>query len=98
MYSDYTDRAKTNGMLLSLIPVKNNISNQMTLGKVPIVINPKDFSVEYSTEFFISPNGVITVQGGDAGQMLVLIPTLEEGEVTWRCIGGPYKMMGRECQ
>lgn len=34
-------------------------------------------------------NGEILIQGKETGQVLVLLPTLNGGKVSWRWIGGP---------
>lgn len=46
----------------------------------------------------ITPDGMIIMQGGREGQLVVLIPSLAEGKVTWRCLGGSRHDVMSSCR
>lgn len=45
----------------------------------------------------ITHDGRIYIKGGAEGQLIVLIPYLEDNKVVWRCIGGSSKSVATTC-
>ena len=47
--------------------------------------------------FEIAETGTLILRGGRVEQVIILIPSLAAGQVTWRCIGGSDKFASRVC-
>lgn len=93
-YSDYLAAAQTDSWLKEVEPLKQqiaaNVERYQTLENTSINIKATHFSI--APEYFkIMPNGTIYIKGGKEGQLIVLVPILSGGSVTWRCIGGSRK-------
>ena len=97
-YCDYSDRVITNQMLESLIPVQEDVASQLEENlEVSIDINAYSLSSEIK-EMIVASDGLIAVQGGKAGQMFMLIPSVADSTVTWRCVGGAHEYMPIKCR
>ena len=46
----------------------------------------------------VDPNGLIVAKGGARGQVLILLPSLSSGKVTWRCVGGADDDVPSQCR
>ena len=49
-------------------------------------------------EIIVASNGLIALQGGKAGQMFMLIPSVANSTVTWRYVGGTHEYMPMKCR
>ncbi len=102
-YSDYRARAQTDFWLLQLGATKQAIAAKaISAGAlsasgmgVPVPVikgkNQPDLAE-------VRPDGVIFLQGGIDGQFVAVIPSLQGGGVTWRCIGGSAVAVRRQCR
>jgi hypothetical protein len=45
----------------------------------------------------VGANGTIVLRGGEAGQLVVLVPMLANGRVSWQCIGGSKASVPEWC-
>ena len=45
----------------------------------------------------VGANGTIVLRGGEAGQLVVLVPMLANGKVSWQCIGGSKASVPEWC-
>lgn len=46
----------------------------------------------------ITDSSTVILRGGREGQMLVLIPSLQQGQVIWQCVGGSQHAMPKPCR
>ncbi len=46
----------------------------------------------------VSSDGVIIVKGVREGQVMVLVPSLQSGVVTWECVGGSADAVPSACR
>jgi hypothetical protein len=95
-YSDYQAAAETSMWLYHLDETKKLIAanaerNQSLIGSGVNVTHPK-FSSKSPEYVEITQDGIILVQGGREGQLVVLMPNLKAGKVKWICRGGSKKV------
>lgn len=97
-YCDYSDRVITNNMIESVIPIQEDITSQLEeSAEVSIDINAYSLSTEIK-EIIVASDGLVAVQGGKAGQMFILIPSVANSTVTWHCVGGTHEYMPIKCR
>jgi len=98
LYSDYRDRAVTAELLISITPIKIEINDLLIKNEeIKIDLNKYKLSPKLKT-ISINSTGVITVQGGDAGQIFILTPSKKSNSVNWHCQGGSYNAMPSQCK
>lgn len=98
IYSDYSDRAITSEMLFSVKPIQKEVESLLISGNdIQVDLENHDVSA-YIKNIAISDEGSITVQGGNSGQLFILIPRNEAGLINWKCFGGSYDAMPIICR
>jgi Tfp pilus assembly major pilin PilA len=101
-YSDYTARAQTVGWLAQVQAVQSTIEQnaieQKSLLGAGRGIDTKMFQVAGLELFEITESGMVILRGGAEGQVIVLIPSLSEDRVVWRCIGGSAHAVPTKCR
>ncbi len=97
-YSDYRAAAETDRWLVQMGPIKLMIEeNAMRLKTMAGAGKHIDLPASLlspppgATFFEIRDSGEIIMHGGRDGQLVILTPTLSDGRVTWRCLGGPTR-------
>lgn len=94
-YSDYLSAAETSLWLSKMEPVKmmveENSGKLKTLNGAGRHIDKAAFAPNNVTFFEIRDSGEILLQGGRDGQFVMLTPTLDNGKISWRCLGGSRK-------
>ena len=97
-YSDYRDRAVTSELLVSITPIKIEINDLLIKNEeINIDLSKYELSPKLKT-ITIQKTGVITVQGGDAGQIFILTPSKKLDSIDWHCQGGNYDAMPSMCR
>lgn len=96
-YADYKDRAANTTAYDDSLALRESIAARIVeLGSVENsgsnIQAPNDGSNKAVTR-----DGTIILQGR-YGHVLVLTPSLDQGAVNWKCIGGPPKDMPRPCR
>lgn len=93
MYSDYRAAAQTSRWLAEVEPaqrlVAENARRLNSLVGAGVGVGRPNFSAADPELFEVTPEGTILIKGGLEGQLVVLIPTRTNGQVAWRCLGGP---------
>jgi hypothetical protein len=101
-YSDYRARAKTSEWLARSQEIQSmieeNAVKQKSLLGAGRGIDVKTFQLAGLDVFEIMDSSTIILRGGPEGQVIVLIPSLSETRVVWRCIGGPAKAVPAKCR
>jgi hypothetical protein len=99
-YSDYTAAAQSSywfNMALSAgWQVEAEAVKRGTVRGVGITL-AKD-ELPHIRVLEIGPSGQLLMQGGSDGQIILLIPRLVDGRVSWRCIGGSRKAVSLACE
>jgi hypothetical protein len=94
-YSDYAASAETSVWMYQVAPVQDyvaaNAERNRTLVDSGVGAKRPEFSSNAPSLFEVTKEGTIFLQGGHGGQLVVLIPTLADRKVSWRCLGGPRK-------
>lgn len=94
-YSDYRAAAQTSGWIIEAEPaqraVEANARRSGALAGAGVGVARPRFTEEGPEHFEVSADGLILMQGGIAGQLVVLIPTLGPQGFQWRCVGGSRK-------
>ena len=103
-YSDYTARAETSKWFGQLWPIladieKNAIQQSSLMNAGRNVIVDKDAFQNLKVNLIeITETGMVILRGGKEGQVIILIPSLDAEQVTWRCIGGPNRAVSPNCR
>jgi hypothetical protein len=94
-YADYAASAETSAWMAQVVPTKEyvaaNAERSRTLVNSGLGAKRPDFSSRAPSYFEVTKDGTIFLQGGREGQLVVFVPALTEGKVSWRCIGGSRK-------
>ena len=102
-YADYRSMSQTSVMLNFLrVELQDKVeARAVQLGTlegvgrgVSMVPSPGNFLRIVHVE----PNGLIVAKGGAKGQTLVLLPSISQGKVTWRCVGGADRDVPNHCR
>lgn len=90
--TDHAAPAETSQWLAELRPIQAAIETEAlkrkSLTGAGIALKSPAFSAKNITFFEITENGIVFVKGGYTGQIVVLIPTLMNDRISWRCNGG----------
>ncbi|KFN42872.1 hypothetical protein [Arenimonas oryziterrae] len=101
-YSDYRAAAQSSGWMGDLQKtqktIEGNIISRQTTNSSGQGVAAPDFGKNAPAHFEIRNDGVIIAHGGSAGQILVLIPELQNGAVVWSCFGGSSKDVPMRCR
>ena len=102
-YADYRSRAETSAWLARLradtLPaIEAAIRRSGRTAGAGDGIAPPDFGSDAPGRVEITTDGIVLLQGGRDGQLLVLMPQLLGDEVTWICRGGSAKAAPAECR
>lgn len=98
VYSDYTDRAQTSEMLMSIKNLQKEIEKQIiTGGEIVFTKNPSSYS-RYIENMMVLRDGTIIAKGGKSGQVFILVPSISNASIIWKCIGGNNHAMPPECR
>jgi hypothetical protein len=87
-YSDYRSRADADNMLVIVQPLQQEVEAHAAASHS---LQGSGSGVKMAPQFFdaiVQQDGVIVLHGHSFGQVIVLMPTLSSGKVTWRCLGG----------
>ena len=49
-------------------------------------------------KIFVSAEGMIVAQGMKRGQIVILMPSHENGKIMWRRMGGSFRDMSLQCR
>lgn len=102
LYSDYQAASETSRWMGEITPIQRQIEEaamkQNTLIGSGQKIEKTGLNVQGANVLEVMDSGVILVQGGRAGQVIVLAPKLTAGKVSWRCIGGSAKAVVSVCR
>lgn len=100
-YSDYRAAAETDTWIKQLAPIKDKISSRIAKDKTVLgsgaSVDRASLSLRDVSVFEITDSGALLIKGGREGQFVMLIPTLIDGQVSWRCVGGPTSAMPEGC-
>jgi hypothetical protein len=101
-YSDYRAASETTTWLVEVEPTleaiaaaakaRGTIEGSGTGVALPTFQSPP---LEYAR---VTSDGTVIMRGGREGQLLVLVPSLAEGEVAWRCVGGSRTSVAIRCR
>jgi hypothetical protein len=98
-YSDYRSRAEAYNMLVIAEPLQRSVethalaSHTLQGSGVGVTMAPEFFDA------FVQQDGAIILHNRNAfGQLLMLQPTLQGGNITWRCMGGPPQDVPTSCR
>lgn len=101
-YSDYTARAQTSEWLVQVWEIQSlieqNAVKQKSLLDAGRGIDTETFRAARLDAFEITESSTIILRGGADGQVIVLIPSLSEDRVIWRCMGGPTRAVPGRCR
>jgi len=102
LYGDYEARVRASEVLDDLRPLKARIASRaVAVGKLTgagVGENTAKSGADYAAAAIeVLPDGVIIVKATKFGQVFVLLPSLSENHVSWRCIGGSDKDVPRAC-
>jgi hypothetical protein len=109
-YSDYRARSGTLYWLALVqevrIEIEQKALKQKSLVGVGNEVDKKAFQARNLNAFKasnievfdITESGIIILRGGIDGQVVILIPSLSEQDVIWRCVGGSAKAMPDKCK
>ena len=104
VYCDYTARAALNDSLQKLIIYRDKIAMN---GAERWAREGSGAEVKISAEAFptlnidyarVLPDGTIIIRHAKYHQIVVLEPSMTEGKVSWRCIGGPLRDVPTQCR
>lgn len=104
MYSDYTGRSKASEMLKLAMALKQQIEPRILQHKsiqnagVGIAPDLPQTATSSIAQAHILQDGTIVLQGHHFGQVLVLMPSLVNQQVVWRCLGGSAKDVPPQCR
>lgn len=102
MYGDYRSEAQSSAWFIELLPTMQEIEaqarQQNTLAGVGAHIGKTAPRLTRVNFFHVDDRGTIIVRGGTDGQVIVLIPQFDKGNVSWRCIGGPSRAVPPDCR
>lgn len=94
-YADYAASAETSAWMAQVAPVQDyvavNAERNHSLSNSGLGAKRPNFSSRAPAYFEVTKDGTIFMQGGHEGQLVVFVPALTEGKVSWRCIGGSRK-------
>ena len=102
-YADYRSMSQTSVMLSFLrVELQDKIeAKAVQLGTFEGVgrgVSMVSSTGNFLREVHVEPNGLIVAKGGARGQILVLLPSLSQGKVTWRCVGGADHDVPSQCR
>ena len=104
MYADYTERARVSDLLAEMGELKGEIAaaairSGSTAGVGQLISSQLKSNLKrFGAVVRIFQDGTIVAITTDQGSLVMLEPTLSEGEVTWSCLGGPKKDMPTQCR
>ena len=103
-YGDFQDRAALDETIGELDPYRDKIArNALSQGSIErsgvgIQISSEDLS-RLSLDFArIFPDGTMAVRHAQYHQVVVWEPSIADGKVSWKCIGGPRQSVPPQCR
>jgi hypothetical protein len=97
-YADYKDRAANTAVYDESLTLRESIAARiLELGSVENSGTNIQHLADGSYKAVVTRDGAIILQGR-YGHVMVLTPVLDQGAVSWQCIGGPPKDMPRMCR
>jgi hypothetical protein len=98
-YADYKERAANTDIFNEALPLREAIEARIVeLGSVENSGHGIQMPDSKNYKAIVTRDGVILMQGLRYGHVMALIPSLDQGAVSWRCIGGPSKDMSLKCR
>jgi hypothetical protein len=99
LYSDYRSKVETEGLVLKMEALQRSLEDAFQkTGKFDSAIASKTITNGDNTKPILLENGTIIVRGRIDGQLLVLIPKVEDRKVQWQCYVGPEKARPNSCR
>lgn len=95
-YTDHSGRIETDAVLPTLEPTKTKIEAAILQNKS--LSGAGTGLASDVPGVLITTDGLIVYKGGSKGQLLVLIPSLQDEKVVWACKGGSNPDMPAACQ
>jgi hypothetical protein len=100
-YSDYRAAAESSSWLAKVKTIQGEIEkNAVSRGSLAGVGKDVDQKIlrQMNLDFFeITDSGAIILRGSRYGQLIALIPSVADGKVEWRCVGGPSGDVPKKC-
>jgi hypothetical protein len=104
LYSDWRARARSDEILAVAVPLQEKIGSLIEQGKVPELMQASkkqlilDGASKPIANADVLSNGTIALVGKKDGQVMLLVPSLVQGKVMWRCLGGSAKDVPLRCR
>ena len=100
-YSDYLASAESSSWLAQVKIIQEEIEkNAVSRGSLAGVGKEVDQKIPHqmNLDFFkVTESGVIILRGSRYGQLIALIPSVVDGRVEWRCVGGSSGGVPKKC-
>lgn len=100
MYVDYSSREESFAMIKRLEKMQKEIEPEIQGGKW-VSLAARNIMIDRHADIgkiFVSAEGMIVAQGMERGQIVILMPSHENGKITWRCMGGSFKDVPPQCR
>lgn len=96
-------RSQAAKILHSLRPtqraIESRASNTLEGSGIGVAYSPDPAMINSAiSEVFVLSNGAIVVRSTPHGHVMVMIPALDEGALTWRCVAGPAQDVPTACR
>ncbi len=97
-YSDYRAKAETERWIYELEPLQNRLAESyQKSGKFDVALTSQT-ALQLAEKPTVYKSGTIVMQGGYAGQVLLMTPSVTNGKVQWHCWVGPKSAMPKACR
>lgn len=96
VYSAYSDRSVSSTILGELDKVRVVVEQKLLKGEA---ILESTYTLSFKTQaLLVRSDGTLIVKAVGHGQVMVLIPIMENGSINWVCIGGSNDAVPPECR
>lgn len=101
-YDNYILRSQTSAWFDEIDPLLEAVEREVAQKNFRNVNVKNDEDIflgktRHVDELVVTDAGLVVIRGGNIGQVVVLIPSLEGEKVSWRCKGGPEYAIPRIC-
>jgi hypothetical protein len=101
-YDNYILRSQTSAWFNEIGPLLEAVEREIRQKNFRNVDVKNDEDIflgkaKHVNTLVVTDSGLVIIRGGNIGQVVVLIPSLEEENVSWRCKGGPDYAIPRIC-
>jgi hypothetical protein len=98
-YSDYRAKAELGKLFFEAEPLQRTLEDAFRkTGKFDASSLPLSKKEGDATPARVFENGTIVLRAPVSGESLVLIPTMENGQVRWACFAGLHKDKPSSCK